>query len=121
MKELQRIKRLELEKEFKDTLETNKIDNKKELEDITQRGNQLKREFNLMKGEFDRRLFEMGEDNEDLKSKLEQEISQIKNKVRFDIQNIQNSCEEFETKNKLKWDELLDNYQQKIQNFQGRE
>ena len=119
MKELQRMKRFEMEKEIKDIIERNKIENNKDIEELTQRNNQIKREVDSWKGEIERRLFEIGEDGEDLKNRIEDQVSNIQAEVKCETRKVRESFENFENKNNLKWERTLKEYQDKIENFQS--
>lgn len=120
MRELQRAKRLDLEKELKDLVERIKLENSKDLEEATKRGNETKRELERWRLESERRMFEMGEDSEALRVKVEGAVSDIQSEVAFETRRLRDAFQEFETGNKLKWEQLLGNYKDQVENFQSR-
>jgi hypothetical protein len=121
LKEGQREKRMQMEKEIKEVIQKNHIGVSKQMEEVAQKGTQLKREVHLMRGEMDRRLSEMGQDHGDLRAQLKMDLSALQTKVTLETQAIQNSFDQFEVKHNLKWDQLMGDYHHKINHFQRKE
>lgn len=119
MKEFQRKKRLEMEKDIKDVIEKNKLQVSKDLEELVQKEGQTRREVKAFKTEVDRRISELGEDALDLKTELVTRVEAIQSEVRSESWKIRGQMDSFKSEVQLKWDRLQMQYKDQIENFQS--
>jgi uncharacterized protein (DUF342 family) len=110
---------LDLEKDIKDVIEKNKLQTSQEISDLSQRANQSKRDIILWKDSVERRIMEIGEDGQDLKSKLEGEMAGMQSEMRSESNKLRVKFEEFETGVKLKWERLMNQYKEQIEQFES--